>query len=499
MKGGVVWVVWGAALGAIVCRTDADPGMEAAAGSPVGSFALPDPSVAFELEFIRPDDEGLAELLAKSYEPEPMALRTAALEGYQCYMPNGDRPGAADGGSDGNADDTVPSMSEVLQGLETQCIYRLEPYWSYEFCHGKHVRQYHEEVETLPNGKKAKKLTEHFLGLAGSDSGGGDGGGDTATQPATFVYRGKQTVYHSVTLGGGDLCDLTKQPRTTEVRFVCDQDMLHAFESISEVSTCNYLIVIQTSMVCQHPKFAADATESKKALCVGDADSPVRPVRLAELEDKLASEAESRATAAAEAQRVAQAAQAKAQAAQGGGEGVDPTGQRRGNRPREVQGGGGGGTAAKAVNPKAQAAAAKKLLTRFFQGKQCFGGGQGWWQHEFCYKKHVKQVHTNPDGTRIEINLGTWDMEYHLEALAKIGGHRSTNSMTHFYGNGDFCDETKQPRQAKVKMMCSRSLTGTQVALSLHETSTCKYTLKVQSKLFCSIMKTVDDQGFPEL
>ena len=25
------------------------------------------------------------------------------------------------------------------------CAYRLEHYWTYELCHGKHIRQYHEE------------------------------------------------------------------------------------------------------------------------------------------------------------------------------------------------------------------------------------------------------------------------------------------------------------------------------------------------------------------
>lgn len=44
-------------------------------------------------------------------------------------------------------------------------------------------------------------------------------------------------------------------------------------------------------------------------------------------------------------------------------------------------------------------------LTHFLQGKQCFAGGHGWWLHEFCYQKHVKQVHQNGDGTKIEILL----------------------------------------------------------------------------------------------
>jgi len=28
------------------------------------------------------------------------------------------------------------------------CVLQIESYWTYEVCHGKHIRQYHEEKET---------------------------------------------------------------------------------------------------------------------------------------------------------------------------------------------------------------------------------------------------------------------------------------------------------------------------------------------------------------
>lgn len=37
------------------------------------------------------------------------------------------------------------------------CSYRIEPYWSYELCHGRYVLQYHEDKET-------KRRIEYFLG-----------------------------------------------------------------------------------------------------------------------------------------------------------------------------------------------------------------------------------------------------------------------------------------------------------------------------------------------
>lgn len=40
-----------------------------------------------------------------------------------------------------------PSPLQLLKPMFTQkaCSYRLESYWSYEVCHGRYVRQYHEE------------------------------------------------------------------------------------------------------------------------------------------------------------------------------------------------------------------------------------------------------------------------------------------------------------------------------------------------------------------
>lgn len=38
--------------------------------------------------------------------------------------------------------------------------HRLDVYWSYELCHGKHLRQYHEEKDA-----KDTKLQQYFLGV----------------------------------------------------------------------------------------------------------------------------------------------------------------------------------------------------------------------------------------------------------------------------------------------------------------------------------------------
>jgi endoplasmic reticulum lectin 1 len=386
-------------------------------------------------------------------------------------------------------------------------------------------------VVTTAAGKKSKKLAEHFLGYAGT----GEVAPETPTD--TFAYKGKSRLFHAEVLGGGDLCDLTKKPRVTEVRFVCDQAMLHAFESISETSTCNYQVIIHTSMICEHSDFTAETLVSRKALCVGLDTAPLKPNQLVALEEQLATEADLRIAEQEEAQRIADAQHADHLAKEQAKKGQVASGQVVQPKDEPVVANLAKEEAQPTMNAKQMKAAAKQLLSRFFQGKQCFSGGKGWWQHEFCYMKHVKQVHFNPDGSRVEVLIGKWDMDLHIDKIEAAGGHKSKNSMTHYYGNGDNCQEIDAPREVRVKMMCSTSLTGTQVALSLHETSTCKvrvcgrggasessecprllrgllksvvffvtrslmfaahilqYTLKVQSALFCKLMKTVNAQG----
>ncbi|KVI00512.1 Mannose-6-phosphate receptor binding domain-containing protein [Cynara cardunculus var. scolymus] len=60
--------------------------------------------------------------------------------------------------------------------------------------------------------------------------------------------------YHAHQYTNGTTCDLTNEPRETEVRFVCSEPRA-MISSITELSTCKYALTIQCPTLCKHPLF----------------------------------------------------------------------------------------------------------------------------------------------------------------------------------------------------------------------------------------------------
>eukprot|EP00040_Diaphanoeca_grandis_P006035 m.35623 g.35623 ORF g.35623 m.35623 type:complete len:521 (-) comp17173_c0_seq1:392-1954(-) len=497
---GPVLLVLGLLLHPIASQTSAGEGI---AKVPFidNVFTLADDSIAYGLEFRHRSDVSKEKLAAK-YESTPVKIATPLGEKYDCYTPNQEHEVSTE-----SVDDVVaqPHPETLLKKLKVQCIYRLEMYWSYEFCYKKHLRQYHED-DVVTSGKKTKKLTEHFLGATSKDVLASEQAPHIIDSPPTWIYRGKETPYYSETMLGGDICDLTGKPRVTEVRFICDPAVIHSFEVISETETCHYLAVVHSSFLCEHSDYTEKGSVPKTMLCVSEAEqtgdsTDVRPQRLAEMTESLEAEEEQRQAeleviraAVEEQQAQAQAkakSNAKAKANLKASTKANANANTLGDEPQQQK-----QSAVKDRRAReAEQKAGKRLLDKFLSGKECFVGGQGWWVHEFCYMKHVKQVHVEADGSRTEVLLGGWDEVYHRGKMDKLGGQKSSSSVTHYYKDGDYCEDIKGNRKTKVKMICSKSFKGGQIALSLKETKTCSYTMQVESELFCDAIQTADDAG----
>ena len=97
-----------------------------------------------------------SDLLESRTNVEPYIITTANKEQYQCLIVDNSEQEQGY-----NEPYNGPNPIEILSALFKQntCSYRVESYWSYELCHGRYVRQYHEDRD----GKKVK-TQEYYLG-----------------------------------------------------------------------------------------------------------------------------------------------------------------------------------------------------------------------------------------------------------------------------------------------------------------------------------------------
>ena len=80
---------------------------------------------------------------------------------------------------------------------------------------------------------------------------------------------------------GGEPCDITGEPRQTEVRFVCSEGAKDAITNLREVATCQYRLTFSSARICGHPAFRAPEAPVHHVMCMLDADSAARLPRVA--------------------------------------------------------------------------------------------------------------------------------------------------------------------------------------------------------------------------
>lgn len=103
--------------------------------------------------------------------------------------------------ADEDAGTGVEDLSELLMRLQGTCLYRMDGWWTYEFCYKRHVRQYHRDPHT------GQDTVSFMLGTWVE-------GGATRAGPSNNPALGLslEQAYE-----GGTVCDLTGQERVTKV------------------------------------------------------------------------------------------------------------------------------------------------------------------------------------------------------------------------------------------------------------------------------------------
>ncbi|XP_029793209.1 endoplasmic reticulum lectin 1 isoform X3 [Suricata suricatta] len=218
-------------------------------------------------------------------EDNYVIMTTTHKEKYKCILPL-----VTSGDEEEEKDYKGPNPRELLEPLfkQSSCSYRIESYWTYEVCHGKHIRQYHEEKES---GQKVN-IHEYYLGnmlaknlLSEKDQEADEK--EKSKEIPTKNIEGQMTPYYPVGMGNGTPCSLKQnRPRSSTVMYICHPESKHEILSVAEVTTCEYEVVILTPLLCNHPKYRFRASPVNDIFCQSLPGSPFKPLTLRQLEQQ---------------------------------------------------------------------------------------------------------------------------------------------------------------------------------------------------------------------
>ncbi|XP_063703526.1 endoplasmic reticulum lectin 1 isoform X2 [Culicoides brevitarsis] len=435
-------------------------------------------------------------------EQEEIFLTTHRNEKYRCTIPiitDKDEERKLD------TDLQIPSPVELLIPLflTNSCSYRIESYWTYEVCHGRYIKQFHEEREG-----KTIKAQDYMLGKWNQ----------TLTEKLLDEYKNIEKEHEkvqftkvegvklptlSVNMVDGTLCDLNGTPRTTRVMYVCDVQGKNEVYSLKETMTCSYEIIILTPLLCSHPLYKPEKQTENPISCYPAGHAATKPRSL------LAMEAESLKT---KYQKIGDMQKSSRDHKTYAVFKVDP---KDGVLKMEFFEGGlldeqikdaislEQALTGKEVKPKLSAydlPTDKQPVIDFLEGRTCLNGGSGWWKYELCYGRYVRQYHIDKNG-ETSLILGAFNRDAHIDWLTKNPHKRpapkeTRTEIVHFYTGGTHCEKTGKPRQTEVKLKClEKAVSQSSVSLYLLEPRTCEYELSVQSSLICDILHLADENG----
>ncbi|XP_031845560.1 endoplasmic reticulum lectin 1 isoform X2 [Nomia melanderi] len=417
--------------------------------------------------------------LAEPYtNVESYFITTANNEQYECLIPDNT--------------DQEPAHNEPYYGANPMeilsllfknniCSYKVDSYWTYELCHGRFVRQYHQDRD----GKK-EKIQEYTLGtfnklqeiklLAKYDE--RDLKPNRKAEIPVIKVDGINMPYVEVEMGDGTVCDISNKPRKIKVQYVCYTHVRHDLFSVEEPKSCEYEAIVLTHLLCHHPDYKPHGIGGNEINCLPVDNAPKKPRALIAMEKESKILRHQKATDGKTRVRVE----------------IHPVDvmDKNSNADDSISSITGQGISPAEVSP----------VKNFLSGKNCLHGGNGWWKYEFCYGRSVVQYHIERDGTKTIVNLGKFDKQKHLDWIAshphkKPKPPELRKQLSHFYSDGTICDKTGNPRQTEVKLKCVKdhAASPSSVSLFLLEPRTCEYVLGVESPLICDILEYADENG----
>ncbi|TDH14216.1 hypothetical protein EPR50_G00040450 [Perca flavescens] len=193
-------------------------------------------------------------MLGQTKTEEVMMVSSKYKQLYECRLPaqavRFHQDAASEPDSQGYTGPDIPDLLSPMHNA--QCLVKTKDWWTYEFCHGQHIRQYHLEDTEI----KGDIL---FLGYYESEF-------DWSNETAKASKQHRLKRYHSQTYVNGSKCDLNGNPRETEVRFVCEEGSGDYIVRVDEPQSCRYVLTVHTSRTCQHPFLRPPSTAKPQGI-----------------------------------------------------------------------------------------------------------------------------------------------------------------------------------------------------------------------------------------
>lgn len=433
---------------------------------------------------------------------ETIIINTLEKEKYKCYLPQLN----SDDNLDGKSQSGLPAekLLEDILTQKTKCSYRLEPYWTYEVCHGLHVRQFHEEKSF---GPEKIKLQEYYLGRAYTDT-------DTSSKQKeeseknqetesnkevkvkTRLIDGRETPYYNVSMANGTPCDISNnKPRQVDIMYICHPTANNEVISVKEVTSCEYEVMVLTPELCRNPAYVGKDDPLRAISCLPLFNSPSRPKSLDEhdalaLEERAVVKTSHLSSGTQSGQVIEPIIASEPAGVSPPVPAQEPTGESPPEESQEPE-----SRAVSDEHRKLVTSPDTQLTKDFLYGEYCLQGGSGYWLFEFCNKKHILQFHQETAQSRSLIYLGFWNKEKHLEWIKGKRNLMSNNHVTHFYSGGDVCDVTGKQRHTQVKLKCMEGKTGQQISIYMIEPSPCEYIVGIESPILCPFIANADMNG----
>ncbi|KAG9292260.1 hypothetical protein G9A89_003202 [Geosiphon pyriformis] len=199
--------------------------------------------------------------------PSYVVMRTSSGQRYLCQIP----PIANNPSAEENKPETKkPGDLEVLKkGLELlepmkkeNCIYFHQGWWTYEYCHLKHIRQFHQIIEKGIVPVEDPNSRSYYLGKYDPKQASlphsnavGKKGKKRSPPLSTDLQAVDEKKILVLRWSDGTNCDLTGKPRRVEIQFHCNTQPRDTIALIKETNTCQYLVMIHTPRLCADPAF----------------------------------------------------------------------------------------------------------------------------------------------------------------------------------------------------------------------------------------------------